>query len=71
MPTVQRLGYALEAAYIGIVANASGFVSMNTTQEAVDVAKWVFLACLPFGVLALAAMWKLVKKQPASWEVSA
>ena len=71
MPTVQRLGYALGAAYMGIVANASGFVSMNTTQEAADVAKWVFLACLPFGVLAFVAMWKLVSKQPASWDVSA
>ncbi len=71
MPTVQRLGYALGAAYIGIVANATGFVSMNTTQAAADVATWVFLACLPFGFLALVAMSRLVRNQPALAKVSA
>lgn len=68
MPTVQRLGYALGAAYVGIVANAAGFVSMNTPQAASDVARWVYLACLPFGLLALVAMFTLVRKQPATRE---
>lgn len=63
MPTVQRLGYALGAAYVGIVANASGFVSMNTVQTAADVATWVFLACIPFGLIALVAMIKLVRRE--------
>ncbi len=66
MPTVQRLGYALGAAYIGIVANASGFATMKAPQAASDIAEWVFLACLPFGLLALVAMFTLVQKQPTS-----
>lgn len=64
MPTVQRLGYALGAAYIGIVANASGFATMQTKQEAVDVARWIFIGCLPFALLGLIAMVTLVRRHP-------
>lgn len=64
IPTVQRLGYALGAAYIGIVANTSGFASMTTAQEAADVARWIFLGCVPFAVLGLLAMVTLVRKNP-------
>ena len=60
IPTVQRLGYALGAAYIGIVANASGLLTMETPLEAAEVARWVFLACMPFAALGLFAMTKLV-----------
>lgn len=61
IPTVQRLGYALGAAYIGIVANASGFLYMETPAEAADVARWIFAACLPFAALGLLAMIALVR----------
>ncbi len=70
MPTIQRLGYALGAAYVEIVANASGFVSMDTKQAAQDIAQWVFLASLPFAALALAAMWRLVRTPPTSPEMT-
>ncbi|MBP5855844.1 MFS transporter [Marivibrio halodurans] len=65
IPTVQRLGYALGAAYVGIVANASGFATMRTPSEAAEVARWVFLGCLPFAVLGLLAMITLVRKRSA------
>ena len=61
IPTVQRLGYALGAAYVGIVANACGFATMATPEAAAEIARWVFLACLPFGLLAVAAMVRLVR----------
>ena len=64
MPTVQRLGYALGAAYTGIVANASGFATMQTPEEAADVAQWIFLGCLPFALLGLIAMVTLVQRHP-------
>ncbi|MDF0603859.1 MFS transporter [Psychromarinibacter sp. C21-152] len=64
IPTVQRLGYALGAAYIGIVANGSGFATMQTSQEAADVARWIFLGCVPFAVLGILAMITLVRKNP-------
>ncbi len=64
MPTIQRLGYALGAAYVGIVANAIGFANMTDPDQAANIAKWVYIACIPFGLLALVAMLTLVKKQP-------
>ncbi len=56
IPTIQRLGYALGAAYIGIVANASGLLTMRGPDEASDVARWIFAACLPFAAIGLVAM---------------
>ena len=65
IPTLQRLGYALGAVYIGIVANASGILTMSTPSEAKVVSVWVFLACLPFAFLALIAMFALTRTGPA------
>lgn len=66
IPTVQRLGYALGAAYIGIVANASGFLAMQTPGAAADVSRWIFIACLPFAALGLVALVALVRNRPAA-----
>lgn len=65
IPTVQRLGYALGAAYVGIVANASGLLSIDTTEDAAKVARWVFASCLPFAAIGLAAMSALVRDRKA------
>ncbi len=64
IPTVQRLGYALGAAYIGIVANAAGFATMETATQATGIARWIFAACLPFALLGLLSMVTLVRKEP-------
>lgn len=61
IPTVQRLGYALGAAYIGIVANASGFLTMHGPESAAEVARIIFLAGAPFAVLALGAMLAFIR----------
>lgn len=61
VPTIQRLGYALGAAYVGIVANASGLLAMETAADAAKVARWVFASCVPFAVVGLAAMWALLR----------
>lgn len=53
LPTVQRLGYALGAAWLGIVANTAGF-GQSAAGDALT-AQAVFLASLPFGLLGLAA----------------
>ena len=61
IPTVQRLGYAIGAAYVGIVANAVG-ISGETSREALaDVAFWTFASCLPIALLGLIAMFRFVK----------
>lgn len=56
IPTVQRLGYALGAAYVGIVANAAGFADAAGRGETTQVATTIFLACLPFAALGLVAL---------------
>ncbi len=63
-PTVQRLGIALGAAYVAIVANASGFATMQTVAEASHVARVVYAACLPVALLGLLSMIQLVRPQP-------
>ena len=62
IPTIQRLGYALGAAYVGIVANAAGFATMDTAAQAAETARWLFIACLPFALLGLLSMVTLVRR---------
>ena len=61
IPTVQRLGYALGAAYVGIVANALGFEAVETGPQAAQVATWIFAACLPFAALGMIGMVRLLR----------
>lgn len=61
IPTIQRLGYALGAAYVGIAANASGLLFMETAADAAKVARWVFVSCVPFAAIGLIAMSALVR----------
>ncbi|WP_347975000.1 hypothetical protein [Foliimonas ilicis] len=56
IPTIQRLGYALGTAYVGIVANASGLLSIETAADAAKVARWIFASCVPFAAIGLIAM---------------
>ena len=62
IPTIQRLGYAVGAAYIGIVANAAGLVEALPEIEAAYVARQLFVACLPFAALGLMAMLALLQR---------
>ena len=56
IPTTQRLGYAMGAAVMGIVANAMGFSADITPAQATKIAQTLFLACLPFAAIGLIAM---------------
>jgi MFS family permease len=55
VPTMQRIGYAVGAALCGIVANASGFAEGLSGETAASVAKWLFLAFVPLGVVGVLA----------------
>lgn len=61
LPTVQRLGYAVGAALIGIVANAAGISETMAAADAHRVASWVFAACVPVALLALLAVVRFVR----------
>lgn len=60
IPTVQRLGYAIGAAYVGIVANAAGFADAVDMEDTANAAKAIFASCLPFAALGLAGMGRFV-----------
>jgi MFS family permease len=55
VPTMQRIGYAVGASLSGIIANASGFSEGLSGGTAAGVARWLFLAFVPFGVLGCLA----------------
>jgi MFS family permease len=69
VPTMQRIGYAVGAAVCGIVANASGFSEGLSGETAAGVAKWLFLAFVPLGVVGVLAA--IGNSAPAGAPVSA
>jgi len=66
IPTIQRLGYAIGAAWLGIVANAGGLNIDASAESTQTVARWIFAACLPFAAVGLLAAAKFVKNQPST-----
>ncbi len=60
MPTLQQLGYALGAAYVGIVANAAGIGDRIDPAAAKAVGFWIFAASLPLAAIGLHAAWRFV-----------
>ncbi|MCR9214608.1 MAG: MFS transporter [Proteobacteria bacterium] len=65
IPTMQRLGYALGAAYMGIVANWSGIAEGNDPHLMRDVAYTIFIACLPAAIVGLIAAFRFVRSKAA------
>lgn len=59
VPTMQRIGYAVGAAACGLVANAGGFSTGLDHDAAASVAKWLFLAFVPLGVLGIVAAFQI------------
>ena len=66
IPTVQRIGYALGAAYIGIVANAAGMAGAASPASVRGVGIAIFSACLPLGAIGFFAAWRFVRFRPQS-----
>ncbi|MEM9348708.1 MAG: MFS transporter [Pseudomonadota bacterium] len=58
--TVQRIGYALGAAYIGIVGNALNFENTRDPQQLGHLASWLFVSCLPIALYGLFAMLRFI-----------
>ena len=61
LPTVHRLGYALGAALLGIVANASG---IDQPDRLMTVSAALFIASLPVALVGLVAAARFVGKVP-------
>ena len=55
VPTVARLGYALGASVVGILANSAGFDASASAEAAAHVARTIFMGSLPFAVIGFLA----------------
>lgn len=60
LPTVGRLGYALGASFVGILANRAGFAEAAGPAEMQQVARVIFAGSLPVAVLGCLAMARFV-----------
>ncbi len=61
IPTMQRIGYATGAAFLGIIANMSGLKVGAEVQTTSFVAAMIFLACIPAAVAGTYAMIRFLK----------
>ncbi len=59
VPTVQRTGFAVGAAYLGIVANMAGIAG----PEPIFAARMVFVAGLPMAGLGMIAVLQLLRRK--------
>ena len=60
LPTLGRLGYALGASVVGILANTAGFSAGAAPEEAARVAAVIFAGSLPFAAIAVLCMIRFV-----------
>ena len=63
IPTLQRLGYALGAAYAGILANAAGLTEQADSSVMFVIAWLLPLACLPAAAIGLVATYQFTRRQ--------
>jgi MFS family permease len=59
--TMQRIGYAVGAAAVGIAANLSGLAQGISVAAAKSAAFWVFAAFIPALIVALVCAWMFTK----------
>lgn len=60
IPTIQRLGFAIGAAYVGIIANAAGLTENSPPEILRQIAFVIPLACLPAAAIGLVATVRFV-----------
>jgi MFS family permease len=60
--TMQRIGYAVGAAAVGIAANLSGLAAGISIAAAKSAAFWVFAAFLPALIFALICAWTFTSR---------
>ena len=62
IPTVHRAGYAIGAAYIGIIANTAELDKAESIQALQTATFWIFVACLPFALIGLVAAFRFIRQ---------
>jgi MFS family permease len=61
--TMQRIGYAVGAAAVGIAANLSGLADGISIAAVKATAFWVFAAFVPVLILALVCAWTFTRER--------
>jgi len=64
--TMQRIGYAVGAAAVGIAANLSGLAAGISVAAAKSAAFWVFASFVPLLLFALVCAWTFTRDHPAA-----
>ena len=64
--TMQRIGYAVGAAAVGIAANLAGLAAGISVAAAKSAAFWVFASFVPLLIFALISAWLFTRDPPAS-----
>jgi MFS family permease len=63
--TVQRIGYAVGTAAVGIAANVSGLAEGVSAAAAKTAGFWVFAAFIPVLMIGLLSAWRFTVRQGA------
>ncbi len=58
VPTVQRIGYAVGTAAVGIAANLSGLADGASVAAAKAAGFWVFAAFVPVLLIGMMGAWR-------------
>jgi hypothetical protein len=61
---VQRIGYAVGTAAVGIAANASGLTEGAAVPAVKAAGFWVFAAFVPVLAIGLASAWRFTQRSP-------
>jgi hypothetical protein len=64
--TMQRIGYAVGAAAVGIAANLAGLAAGISIAAAKSAAFWVFASFMPLLIFALVSAWVFTREPPAA-----
>ena len=60
LPVTQQIGFALGAAYAGLVANGLGYSAQSSVQDIQHIATGFFFAFIPFAIIGNIAAWFFV-----------
>ncbi|MFK7858156.1 MAG: MFS transporter [Granulosicoccus sp.] len=64
IPTLQRVGYALGASYLGVVANSAGGEKIATgpMYQVSQTANWIFISCVPVAAIGVVAVHRFLRE---------
>ncbi len=64
IPTMQQIGFAFGAAFVGLIANALGFGDDVSIATAKLAAPWIFVIFIPLSFISIFAAWQISSDQP-------